>query len=189
VLFPDLEWSEELRSFLLEVEGELAWHQLERLGPAPESWFLFLGALVLHAPPGAELRLCERLQLAGDLRRRMMALPGAVEGVRTAAKDASLAPSQRLHRVEGQPSEVLLLAMAEVDLADGGRRRDRDGGPAAIAGQRQPAPGGRDPAGPHVGRAIRRARDAVVDRDIGPDGALEFAINAARQADGVKAVE
>jgi tRNA nucleotidyltransferase (CCA-adding enzyme) len=186
VLIPDLKWTEELRSFLLEVEGELAWHQLERLGPAPESWFLFLGALALRAPPGAELRLCERLQLAGDLRRRMLALPVGVEEVRTVAEDTSLAPSQRLHRVDGQPSEVLLLAMAGVDLA--ARRRLADAVETAV--RLQPPVSGADllasgvPPGPHVGLAIRRARDAVVDGVISPGGALAYAVAAARRAAG-----
>jgi hypothetical protein len=121
----------------------------------------------------------------------MVALPGGVEEVRTAAEDASLAPSQRLRLVEGQPPEVLLLAMAEVDLA--ARRRLADAIETAVRLQ-SPVSGSQlleagIPPGPHVGRAIRRARDAVVDRDIGPDEALEFAINAARQADGAKAVE
>jgi tRNA nucleotidyltransferase (CCA-adding enzyme) len=184
VIVPDLRWSEELRSFLLEVEGQVAWYQLERLGPPPESWFLFLGALVLRAPAGAELRLGQRLQLAGELKRRMAALPAGVEGVRMAARDASLAPSQRLGRVEGQPPEVLLLAMADVELA--ARRRLADAIQTAV--RLQPPVSGAQllalgvPPGPHIGAAIRRARDAVVDGEIGPAEALEFAATAARQS-------
>lgn len=184
VIVPDLHWSEELRSFLLEVEGQLAWHQLERLGPPPESWFLFLGALVVRAPAGAELRLGQRLQLAGELKRRMAALPAGVAGVRMAARDASLAPSQRLARVEGQPPEVLLLAMADVELA--ARRRLADAIQTAV--RLQPPVSGAQllalgvPPGPHIGAAIRRARDAVVDGEIGPAEALEFAATAARQS-------
>jgi hypothetical protein len=40
------------------------------------------------------------------------------------------------------------------------------------------------PPGPHVGLAIRRARDAVVDGVISPGGALEYAVAAARRAAG-----
>jgi tRNA nucleotidyltransferase (CCA-adding enzyme) len=189
VLIPDLKWSEELRSFLLEVEGQLAWHQLERLGPPPASWFLFLGALVVRAPAGAELRLCDRLQLAGDVRRRMMALPGGAEAVRAAARSASLAPSQLLHRVEGQPPEVLLLAMADVDLA--ARQRLADAVETAV--RLAPPVSGAEllaagiPPGPHIGLAIRRARDAVVDGVIRADGALEHALSDARRGAEEKA--
>jgi tRNA nucleotidyltransferase (CCA-adding enzyme) len=186
VIVPDLRWTEELRSFLLEVEGQLAWHQLERLGPPPASWFLFLGALVLRAPAGAERRLGERLQLAGELKRRMAALPASVEEVRAAARNASLAPSQRLGRVEGQPPEVLLLAMAEVDLA--ARRRLADAFETAV--RLQPPVSGAQllalgiPPGPNIGLAIRRARDAVVDGEIAADEALELAAAAARRSAG-----
>ncbi len=191
VIFPDLQWSEDLRSFLLEVEGQLAWYQLERLGPPPDAWFLFLGALVLRAPTGAERRITERLQLAGDLARRMVELPGSVDEVRAAARDASLPPSRRLRLAEGRPPEVLLLAMAGIDLV--ARRRLADAIELAVRLQ-PPVSGGQlldagIPPGPHVGRAIRRARDAVVDREIGPEQALEFAIDAARNAGGTEVVE
>jgi hypothetical protein len=42
------------------------------------------------------------------------------------------------------------------------------------------------PPGPHVGLAIRRARDAVVDGVINPGGALDYAVAAARRAAGAK---
>jgi len=43
------------------------------------------------------------------------------------------------------------------------------------------------PPGPHIGLAIRRARDAVVDGVIRADGALEHALSDARRAAGEKA--
>jgi len=65
---PELRWSEEARSYLMEVEGQLAWYQLEELGVPPEPWILFLGGLALSAGSEAMLELAERLQLGGSTR-------------------------------------------------------------------------------------------------------------------------
>jgi tRNA nucleotidyltransferase (CCA-adding enzyme) len=180
---PDLRWDEDVRSFLLEVEGQLAWYQLEQLGEPPSSWFLFLGGLILRGPPGAEDRLARRLQLAGDLARRMTALPREVDEVRAAALDNELPLSGRVHTIEGKLPEVLLLAMAGLELA--ARRRLAD---AIEAAARVLSPvTGRSlldagiPPGPHIGQAIRQARDALVDGHIGEDAAIDFAIDAARR--------
>jgi tRNA nucleotidyltransferase (CCA-adding enzyme) len=176
-----LYWSEEVRAFLLEVEGQLAWYQLEHLGPPPEPWLLFLGGLALKAGPGVERRLADRLQLAGELRRRMVELPTGVAGVR-AACEPDLKRSQRVRSVEKQPPEVVLLAMAGVELH--ARRLLADAAVAAarvtppITGQ-QMVDAGIEP-GPQVGRALRRTRDAIVDGAIDRDEALNFAVAEAK---------
>ncbi len=178
----DFVWSEDLRSYLLGVEGQQAWYELERLGPPPKSWFLYLGALVYRAPAGAAERLADRLQLVGDLRRQMLELPGAVRDMVAAATDPALSTSARLHHLEGRSSEAVLLAMADLRMSD--RRRLADAVEALaridspVTGSELVAAG--VPPGPHVGRALTQARDALVDGKINAEEAHDFALEAAR---------
>jgi tRNA nucleotidyltransferase (CCA-adding enzyme) len=180
---PDLVWNEEVRRFLLEVEGQLAWYRLEGLGRAPEPWFLYLGGMALHGAPGCERRLGERLQLGGELDRRLAALPGGVAQVRRAA-EPGLARSGRVALVEPYPAEVVLLAMAGLELEQ--RRRVADAVEAAV--RVRPAVSGSElvaagvEPGPHVGIALRRTRDALVDGAIAGQQAFDFALAIARGA-------
>jgi tRNA nucleotidyltransferase (CCA-adding enzyme) len=179
---PDLAWDERVRSFLLEIEGQLAWYRLEGLAPPPEPWFLYLGGLVVHADTGAELRIADRLQMGGDVRRRMIALPAGVAELLRAA-DPDLTRSARASLVESQPPEVLLLAMASLELEP--RRLLADAVRAAV-GILPPFSGGDivsagEPPGPHVGVALKRTRDALIDGEIEPADALQFALEAARE--------
>jgi tRNA nucleotidyltransferase (CCA-adding enzyme) len=179
---PDLVWNEEVRSFLLEAEGQLVWYRLERLGEPPEPWLLYLGGMALASGDGAERRLAERLQMGGELERRMLALPDSVAEVRAAA-DVSLTRSRRVAAVETHPPEVVMLAMAGLDLD--ARRRLADAVVSAVR-VTPPVTGGQIvsagvPPGPHVGTALRLTRDALVDGDIHPDQALDFAVAAAHE--------
>ena len=174
-------WNEAVHTFLLEVEGQLAWYEVERLGPPPERWLLFLGGLALQASAGIAERLGDRLQLTGEQRRRMLALPDAVRRVRTAALAERLR-SHRVHAVEGLPPEVFLLAMAGVDLES--RRRLADAVAAAVriepgvtGGQLVAA--GIAP-GPGISRALKLTRDAIVNGEIRVQESLEYALAAAR---------
>ena len=181
-LSPDLEWSEEIRLYLLDVEGQLAWLRLEELGDVPEPWFLFLGALLLSAPEGAAERLADRLQLTGDRHRRMAELPAAVARLREVA-EADVAASERVVRIESEDVEPLLLAMAGVEK--GPRRRLADAVEAAH-GLELPVRGadlleaGLDP-GPHIGLALRATRAALVDGEIDGSQARRFALDRARE--------
>jgi tRNA nucleotidyltransferase (CCA-adding enzyme) len=179
----DLAWDEQVRSFLLEVEGQFAWYRLEQLGPPPEPWLLYLGGLALRAPNGAPARLADRLQLSGDLRRRTLALADGVSEVR-AASLPNLVRSERVTAVESHPPEVLLLAMAGLDIE--ARRRVAN---AAVAAVRVlPPVTGREilaagiAPGPHVGIALKRTRDAIVDGELSSQDALEFAVSVARNS-------
>jgi hypothetical protein len=65
------------------------------------------------------------------------------------------------------------------------RRRVADAVEAAVR-VRPPVTGGEIVAsgiapGPHVGLALRRTRDALVDGEIDADGAFEYAVDVARQ--------
>jgi tRNA nucleotidyltransferase (CCA-adding enzyme) len=182
VISPDFVWSEDLRSYLLKVEGQHAWYTLEALGPPPEPWFLYLGALVHRASHGAAERLTERLQMAGEYRRRMLELPDAVRDMVAAATDPDLSTSSRMHRVEGCSPEAVLLAMAGLAMPD--RRRLADAVEAhtrivtPVSGSALLAFG--IPPGPHVGRALVKTRDALVDNEIEAEDALDYAVELAR---------
>jgi tRNA nucleotidyltransferase (CCA-adding enzyme) len=179
---PELVWDEEVRSYLLEVEGQLVWYRLEGLGASPEPWLLYLGGMALKAGAGIERLLADRLQLSGEIERRLLALPAAVDEVRSAA-DSSLSRSRRVAMVESHPPEVVLLAMAGLELED--RRRAADAVVSAVR-VKPPLSGGEIvsagvPPGPHVGAALRLTRDALVDGDIGTEQALDYAVAAARK--------
>ena len=177
---PDLVWSEEIRNYLLEVEGQLAWYQLEQLGPVPEAWVLCLGGLALRAGPEAVDSLVERLQLSGDLRRRFLSLPGEVASIRNAA-DPELPRSHRVRVVEQAATEALLLSMAGLPLEK--RRLIAEAAVASVrtlipvTGQQLVNAG--VPPGPHVGRTLQLTRDAMVDGVVSPDEALDWAVSTA----------
>ncbi len=185
VISPDLAFSDTAAQLLMDVEGQVTWYQLEGIGEPPPRWLLFLGALVL--PGGAEAagRLADRFRLGGQLRDRLVDLPSQVEDLRAAA-DPSLPRSERVRRVEAQPRAALLLAMAGLELE--GRRRLADAAEASVRVEvgvrgRQLLDEG-VPPGPHVGRALRRTRDALIDGEISPEQALAFAVEAAAAAAG-----
>jgi tRNA nucleotidyltransferase (CCA-adding enzyme) len=177
-----LVWSEDVHAFLLELEGQLAWFELERLGSGPEHWLLFLGGLALQAGAGVVQRLADRLQLTGDQQRKMLEIPDGVSRVREAG-DRSIRRSTRVRTVEGCSTEVVLLAMAGLDLDE--RRRVADAVEAAV--RIQPSVSGRQivdagiASGPWVGQALKRTRDAIVDGEIDKEGSLVFALAFARK--------
>jgi tRNA nucleotidyltransferase (CCA-adding enzyme) len=177
---PDLVWNEDVRAFLVEVEAQVAWYRLLGLGELPERWLLYGGALVLQADEGAAQRLAVRLSLSGALFRRLVELPDRVDQARQGG-DATLRRSQRVRLVEDQPAEAVLLAMASVELEP---RRVLADAVDAAARVRSPVLGRQLLAagiapGPHIGEALQRTRDALVDGDIRSQEALVYAIEAA----------
>jgi len=180
VISPHLAWSETVRGFLMEVEGQLSWYELEGLGPTPESWILFLAGLAVQSGADAVSQLAERLQLGGSLRDRVLALPEQVAAISRAA-DPSLPRSHRVRVIEKCPPEPLLLAMAEVPLEQ--RRALADAAETAtclqlpVTGQQLLDHG--VPPGPQIGRALVMARDALVDGVISADEALSWAVSTA----------
>ncbi len=181
---PGLVWSEEIRATLLELEGQLAWYELEQLGPTPEPWLLFLGALALQAGADVPRHLADRLQLTGEQRHRVLDLDAGVQQAREASA-TSVRRSMRVRAVEGQQPEVILIAMAGIDLE--ARRRLADAVEAEIrihpgvSGQ-QLIDAGIEP-GPRVGRALKRTRDAIVDGTIDEGQSLEYALSVATATD------
>ena len=178
---PEFKWSEEARSYLMEIEGQLAWYQLEQMGAPPEPWVLFLSGLALTSGKGVTNDLVQRLQLGGPTRDLFLALPAAVEEIKTAT-NSGLSRSQQAQVVEQHPREALLLAMSDLPL-----QARRSLASAAVAAVRVQLPvsgqdlldGGVSP-GPHIGRALRLTRDALIDDMIAPDEALAWALQTAR---------
>jgi tRNA nucleotidyltransferase (CCA-adding enzyme) len=178
---PGLKWSEQLRSYLMEVENQLAWQQLEQLGEAPEPWLLYLGGMALAAGTEVVEELADRLQLGGPIRERFLALPSAKAEI-CAAAESGMSISQRAHVIEQHPTEALLLAMSELPLP---ARRNLANAAVAAARVRLPVTGrhlidrGVSP-GPHIGRALKMTRDALIDDMIVADEALDWALKTAR---------
>jgi len=181
-ILPDLVWHEGVRAFLSELDGQVAWYELEGLGGPPEPWLLYLGGLTLHAGPDTGSRLAARLKLTGDQRQRLVGLREAVLRLRQAA-GPGLSRSARVRRVEEEGVEVMLLAMAGLRLEE--RRVLADAVEASVRIHVQVR--GRDllesgvAPGPQLGEALLKTRDALIDGEIGPDRALEHAIAMARK--------
>ncbi len=180
---PVLSWSERIRTFMLEVEGQLAWYLVEHIGPPPPPIQLFLGGLAVQSAADGPVLLAERLHLTGADGRRMARLPTSINLLRAIAVDDQPL-SKRVLEVEDAGPEALLLAMAALQLKP--RRKLAE---AADAAARTVLPiGGRDlreagiPEGPHIGRALEAARAALLDRKIAPDAVLGFATHAAKAA-------
>jgi len=178
---PGLKWSEEVRSYLMEVEGQLAWYRLEQLGTPPEPWILFLGGLALATGADVGEELTQRLQLGGPTRDLFLALPAAVDEIK-AATSSELSLSQKAQVVEQHPAEALLLAMSDLPLQS---RRSLANAAVAAARVQLPVSGqnlldGGVSAGPHIGRALRLTRDALIDDMIAADEALRWALETAR---------
>ncbi len=182
---PELEWSDERRDFMLEVEGQLSWYLLEHPGKAPSPIGLFLGGLAADIGSDAVRCLVDRLSLTGDAGRKLIELPDAVDRLR-AMISAETPLSERVAGIECASPEALLLAMAGLEL-EGRRALAR----AAEAASRRGVPVcGRDlmeagiRQGPHVGRALAATRSALLDGRIDTDDALDFAVETARRLEG-----
>ena len=127
------------------------------------------------------LELAERLQLGGPTRELFLALPAAVDEIKAAA-NSGLALSQQAQVVEQHPAEALLLAMSDLPLQS---RRSLANAAVAAARVQLPVSGqnlldsGVSP-GPHIGRALRLTRDALIDDMIAADEALSWALETAR---------
>lgn len=175
-----LRWDDGVRTFLLELDGQLAWFRLEGLGTPPPAWLPYLGGLGLRGAAGALAALAERLQLAGDERRRFTGLADGVATLHAAARDQRR--SRRVRAVLAHPPEAVLLAMAGLELAP--RRALADALGCAlrcrlpVRGQELVAAG--VVPGPWIGRALERARDAVVDGEVDAGEARDLALAAVR---------
>jgi hypothetical protein len=125
--------------------------------------------------------LAQRLQLGGSARDLFLSLSASVAEINQAS-DSRMPLSQQAQAVEQHPAEALLLAMSGLPL-----QSRRNLANAAVAAKRVHMPvsgqnlldGGVSP-GPHIGRALRLTRDALIDDMIATDDALRWALETAR---------
>lgn len=178
-LEPTLRWDGEIQQLVLEVESQAAWARLEDLGE-PSPLILYLGAVALRSTPESPARLVDRLHLTGARRAPLVTLADSVASL-IAAAESGHALSHLARAVEEASLEALLVAMASVAIAT--RRRLAEA--AQVARSTVVPVSGSDliqagiPPGPQIGRAIQETRWALVDRRIGPDEALDFAVRRA----------
>jgi tRNA nucleotidyltransferase (CCA-adding enzyme) len=182
VVAPAVTWNDELRFFLLELEGVIKWYEVEHRGDPGPPWLLFLGALTLFGDEKAATGLVSRLKLAGERRSCLVECAQRVASLR-AVVDAASSLSTLVRAVEEVPVGAVLLSMAGLDL----ERRRRLANAVEAATRVRPEVSGHDlleqglPPGPHIGRALRETRDALVDGDIGAAESSEFALARARK--------
>jgi hypothetical protein len=184
----DLGWDASSHALLLELEGQVAWYRLQGLDADPDPLVLFFGGLALSGGVDACRRLGERLQLSRPRRERLLALPPAEADLRREA-EADHKASERVRQVESHPVEAVLVAMAGLGLEP--RRRLAAAVEASVR-IRPPVTGAQllragIPPGQHVGDALKRTRDALVDGEITPERALEHAVATATEMIGGKA--
>ncbi len=182
VLDPDLPWGSGEHAFLLDLEGLAAWYRLQDIGPEPDPLALYLGGLAARAGEGVVARLADRLCLAGRRRDRFLALPGRAARLAELAGAGSPVSTlaERLERWDAAPA---LVAMAGVEEPD----RKRLAAALERSARLELPVTGRDlvaagvPPGPHIGRALKAARRALLDGEVDREGARELALAVARR--------
>lgn len=181
-IIPGVPWSDQVHVFLLELEGVLGWFEIQCLGKLPERWRIFLGALLVNGDPETGRRLAARLQLTGNLEAYVVGVHEQVEKIWEVTQ-AHTRRSQLVRAIEEAPLETVLLAMASLQAEE--RRLLADALERAL--QPWDAVTGADliaagiPPGPHIGRALEMARDAVLDGEIENADAKDLACIKARE--------
>jgi len=189
LIIPGIRWKSDSEKLLLEVEAQLAWYLLEDLVPRPDRLILFPGAAIIAAGDSLEHStatcrdLVGRLQLTGRRARSLEALPAHVHTIRQAARHRQK-PSETIADITDAGPEALLLAMALLPMEERRLLAERaEKGCALVMPLR-----GRDliEAGlresPGIGSILEATRRAILDGDIQPTDALEFALHLAEEA-------
>lgn len=179
VLHEDLEWGPRVRERLVHVRAAWDWYELEGVEtPEVRPARLFLYALACDLSDDARGELGERLQLAQHLRDRLEHLGSNLQVGHGAVSDPDKPPhrvSDELAHLDGE--ELLLVLATENETGRAWIRREltemRSFG-LTIGGQ-DLIDRGFEP-GPQIGEALRAARAARLDGEIGPDEELEVAV-------------
>jgi tRNA nucleotidyltransferase (CCA-adding enzyme) len=174
------------RRRLLDAAAELAWYRAAHVvgaGRPARPWLLLLLALAAGLSEDGRDELASRLLLAGGERRLLIGF-----GERLAAAGARLGGGARPHEVDAAlaglaDEELLLLAAQEGALARSWVRRYlTELRPLALTIRGADLLAAGAPSGPAIGHALRAARDARLDGEIGPGEELAFALARAREA-------
>jgi tRNA nucleotidyltransferase (CCA-adding enzyme) len=173
------------RRRLLDAAAELAWYRAAHVvgaGRPARPWLLLLLALAAGLSEDEREELAARLLLAGG---ELRVLAGS--GARLVAAGARLGGGARPHEVDaalaGLADEELLLAAQEGALARSWVRRYlTELRPLALTIRGDDLLAAGAPSGPAIGHALRAARDARLDGEIGPGEELAFALARVREA-------
>jgi hypothetical protein len=174
------------RRRLLDAAAELAWYRAAHVvgaGRPARPWLLLLLALAAGLSEDERDELAARLLLAGGERRVL-----AGSGARLATAGAQLGGGARPHEVDAvlaglADEEMLLLAAQEGALARSWVRRYlTELRPLALTIRGADLLAAGAPSGPAIGHALRAARDARLDGEIGPGEELAFALARVREA-------
>jgi tRNA nucleotidyltransferase (CCA-adding enzyme) len=149
-------------------------------GSSEFGWLCYLLAWMGEATAEEAGSLADRLGLAGDERRRVLAWPASLERIRALTSDHRISASRRAAR---GLSEDEVVAAATVVPSPAARRfletvRCPET-PLSIGGADLRAAG--VPAGPRIGRALEKTREALAEGRIGRGEELEFALSCARE--------
>ncbi len=182
VLDPELPWGPGEQAFLMDLEGLAAWYRLQDIGAPPDPLELYLGGLASRAGGPLPGRLADRLRLAGRRRERFLELPERADRLAALAEAGSPVSvlADGLQRWEATP---VLVAMARLEeplrrrVAEAVERSARLELP--VTGRELVAAG--IPPGPHIGRALKAARRALLDGEVDREGARDLALAVARR--------
>jgi tRNA nucleotidyltransferase (CCA-adding enzyme) len=181
-VLPGLTWRVPMRRFLNEVEAVLSWSLLEEVFDGPR-YLVYLVALAARAGEDTGRTLAKRLSLSGRAAATVTTAREGVEKLLAVLSGKTPRPSEILAVLARCERPVALVAMAAV-----GKRHRALLRKALTSWMRTPAPvsgaalraAGVSP-GPVIGAAVRRTHAALLDGEISKEGALEFALAAARE--------
>jgi tRNA nucleotidyltransferase (CCA-adding enzyme) len=165
VLHPGIELSEAVRDRLRAVRAAADWFQLEGLAaPEVRPWRLILMSLAADLDQAERERLAQRLLLAGEDRRLLVAFKARLEEARRVLAGEP-PPHRAAESLEALAGEELLLLMAAGDESQRSWVRrfltELSRCELAVRGADLVAAG--VPPGPDVGRALQAARRARLD--------------------------
>ena len=157
--------------------------RLERApaGTAPVSWIASLLAWLGPSSVDEAASVSARLALSGTEARILAAWPEALPAIASAARGT---PPVLRRALRGRDPETIAAVSASLPAGSAWRIREAAATPAprlSIRGADLRAAG--VPAGPTIGRALARTREALEEGRVRPEGELAFALRAAREED------
>jgi tRNA nucleotidyltransferase (CCA-adding enzyme) len=179
VLHPGISLGDEARERLRGARAAWDWYHLEGLTDPPvRVWRLHLMALAGDLEETELERLADRLMLAGEDRRLLVAFPGRLEQARTALAAPDLLPHQALEALEPLAGEELLLLMAEEDetVRAWVRRHLSELRPFELGIRGADLVAAGVPPGPRIGEALKATKRARLDGRIEAEDELRHAL-------------
>ncbi len=146
---------------------------------APPTWIAYLLAWLGPSSADEAASVSHRLALSGTEGRVLAAWPEALPAIASAARATARALRRSLR---GRDADTIAAASAALRAREARRILEAIAAPApklSIRGADLRAAG--VPAGPAIGRALARTREALEEGRVDPEGELAFALRAARE--------